>query len=102
MATLRMPRWLRRRDRDPTRSMTMVEHLEELRRRGFISLIAIVVAGIAGWVLYTPVLNFILGPLQTACLKLPLDQRSSPKCDQLFNFGVVGPFLIHLKVALYV
>ena len=102
MATLRIPRWLRRRDRDPTRSMTMVEHLEELRRRVFISLIAILVAGIVGWFLYQPVLDFILNPYIHACRALPVKQRGSLTCDQLYNFGVVGPFIIHLKIAIYV
>jgi sec-independent protein translocase protein TatC len=98
-----MPRWLRRRDRDPSRSMTMVEHLEELRRRVFISLIAIVVAAIAGWFLYNPILHLILGPYTDACQRLPLNRRPPgvSSCTHVFVQGVVGPFLIRLKIALY-
>src|SRR5580765_6037641 len=98
-----MPRWLRRRDRDPTRSMTMVEHLEELRRRVFISLIAIVAAAIVGWFLYNPILNLILGPYTDACRSLKPSQRPPGvnSCSHVFVQGVVGPFLIRLKIALY-
>lgn len=98
-----IPRWLRRTQRDPTSSMTMVEHLEELRRRVFISLIAIVVGAIFGWFLYQPILDLILGPYTHACRSLPL--RSRPpgigSCTHVFVQGVVGPFLIRLKIALY-
>ena len=98
-----IPRWLRRTDRDPTRSMTMVEHLEELRRRVFISLIAIVVGAIAGWFLYEPILHLILGPYTDACRSLPVRQRPPGvgSCSHVFVQGVVGPFLIRLKIALY-
>src|SRR6266540_1519909 len=97
-----VPTWLRRKDRDPARAMTMVEHLDELRRRVFISIIAIVLAAIAGWFLFQPVLRFILHPYTQACQALPKIQRPPTRCDQLVNAGVIGPFLIHLKIALYV
>src|SRR6266511_4081257 len=99
-----IPRWLRRKDRDPSRPMTMVEHLDELRRRILISIIAIVVAAIAGWFLYGPVFRVILGPYRHACQALPLDQRPPgiDSCSHVFVHGVVGPFLIRLKIALYV
>jgi len=84
--------------------MTMVEHLDELRRRILISIIAIVVAAIAGWFLYGPVFRVILGPYRHACQALPLDQRPPgiDSCSHVFVHGVVGPFLIRLKIALYV
>ncbi len=84
--------------------MTMVEHLEELRRRILISLIATAVAAIAGWFLYGPVFRLILGPYTHACLQLPVAQRPPgiDSCRHVFVHGVVGPFLIRLKIALYV
>jgi sec-independent protein translocase protein TatC len=103
MATLRMiPRWLRRRDHDPSRSMTMVEHLEELRRRVFISVIAVVLAAIIGWFLSEPTLHLILKPYVAACRSLPPAQHPPTRCNQLILPGVVGPFLVRLKLALYV
>lgn len=104
MATIRIPRWLRKTERDPSRSMTMVEHLEELRRRVFICLIAIAIGGIAGWFLYNPVLHLILNPYTDACRSLPLGSRPPglKSCEHVFVQGVVGPFLVRLKIALYV
>ena len=98
-----IPKWLRRKDRDPTQSMTMVEHLEELRRRVFISLIAIVAGAIIGWFLYNPILELILGPYTHACQSLAPGQRPPglKSCEHVFVQGVVGPFLIRLKIALY-
>src|SRR5215211_2847412 len=100
---MRLPRWLRRKDRDPSRAMTMVEHLEELRRRVFICLIAIVVGAIAGWFLYGPVFRILLHPYTAACLDLPRTQRPPgiDSCRHVFLHGVLGPFLIRLKIALY-
>src|SRR5438874_9616881 len=97
-----VPTWLRRKDRDHARAMTMVEHLEELRRRVFISIIAVVFAAIAGWFLFPPVLHFIIHPYTQACWALPKPDQPPTRCDQLVNAGVIGPFLIHLKVALYI
>ena len=104
MATMRIPRWLRKKDRDPARSMTMTEHLEELRRRVFICLIAVSVAAIVGWFLYTPVFNLILNPYTSACQKLPIGSRppGARSCEHVFVQGVVQPFLIHVKIAFYV
>src|SRR5436190_21496724 len=98
-----VPGWLRRKDRDPSRAMTMVEHLEELRRRVFICLIAIVVGAIVGWFLYNPVFHVILHPYENACRHLPRNQRPPGfnSCSHVFLHGVLGPFLIRLKIALY-
>jgi sec-independent protein translocase protein TatC len=98
-----VPGWLRRRHRDPSRAMTMVEHLEELRRRVFISLIAIVIGAIAGWFLYNPVFHLILHPYTGACLHLPRAERPPGvnSCHHVFLHGVLGPFLVRLKIALY-
>jgi len=84
--------------------MTMVEHLEELRRRVFICLIAIAVGGVVGWFLYNPVLNLILHPYTEACRSLPIGSRppGAKSCEHVFVQGVVGPFLVRLKIALYV
>jgi sec-independent protein translocase protein TatC len=84
--------------------MTMVEHLEELRRRVFIALIAIAAGAIVGWFLYNPVLHFILHPYTAACRSLPIGSRppGARSCEHVFVQGVVGPFLIRLKIAMYV
>jgi sec-independent protein translocase protein TatC len=81
--------------------MTMVEHLEELRRRVFIAFIAIAVAAIAGWLLYGPVFTFLLHSYTVACQHLPAKNQPPQGCDAVVVSGVVEPFLIRLKVSMY-
>ena len=70
--------------------MTLVEHLTELRNRIIISLVAVAVGGIAGFVLYEPVLDILQDPY---C-------QISEEC----TFVVTDPlesFSIRLKVSAY-
>ena len=60
---------VRRRDR--SRSMTVIQHLEELRTRVFIALIAVGLAAIGGWLLFPPVFKFLLHSYKQACEALP-------------------------------
>src|SRR5919197_5733956 len=98
-----IPRWLQRKDRDPARAMTMVEHLEELRRRVFVALIALVVAAIVGWFLHGPVFRFLLHSYRDACLHLPAANRPPGRdpCHHVFGSSILEPFLIRVKIALY-
>lgn len=70
--------------------MTVIEHLEELRRRLIISIAAIVAGSIAGWFLYDPVLRLLLDPYRRA--------TGNPEADLVF-LGVAEPFLVRLKAA---
>jgi sec-independent protein translocase protein TatC len=81
--------------------MTMVEHLDELRRRVFISIIAIVVGAIAGWFVYGPVFNFLIHSYTEACRHLPAARRPPQGCQAVVVSGVVEPFIIRLKVSTY-
>jgi len=81
----------------------MVEHLEELRRRVFISLIAIAVGLAVGWFLYQPVFDYLRHFYTSACLGLPKPSRPPKGCNTLFvTGGVVQPFLFRFKISLYV
>jgi sec-independent protein translocase protein TatC len=71
------------------RRMTLIQHLEELRRVLIISLIAWVAGSIIGLVLSGVVIDLLIRPLQY--LNQPLHY-----------FGVMGYFTIHLKVGLMV
>ena len=51
-----MPRTRRR--RDPAQVMSIVEHLEELRSRIIVSLIAVGVGATIGWVFFHPIFDF--------------------------------------------
>src|ERR1044071_3446473 len=54
--------------------MTLVEHLTELRRPLFISIIAIVLGGIVAFIFYNHILSFLLPPY---CQALPKGKACS-------------------------
>ncbi len=76
--------------------MTLVEHLEELRRRIIRSFIAVVVASIAGFFLWDRVLNLLTNPLPDIAAKLPHTHGG----QKLITTDIGEPFLIALKLAL--
>ncbi len=80
--------------------MTLVEHLEELRSRLFVCLIAIGLASIIGWFLYAPVLNFLQKPYCDTIHNLPTGTRPPAGCDFVFT-GVLEPIVIKLKVVVF-
>ena len=57
-----IPRFLRRSEAERTGTMSVMEHLEELRRRIVISGIAILVGAVVGWFLYPFVLDLLRDP----------------------------------------
>ena len=73
--------------------MTLVEHLEELRRRVLISLAAVVVGSVGGWFLYSPVLRLLVEPYRKATGK--------PELDLVFT-GVAEPFLLRVKISAFI
>lgn len=81
--------------------MTVVEHLEELRSRVVVSLLALVVGTAAGWLLYPWVFDFLKGFYTEACLKLPVANQPPKGCEDLFIQGVTEPFLIRVKVSMF-
>jgi sec-independent protein translocase protein TatC len=90
---------LRRRPRPD--AMTVVEHLEELRSRLIISLVAVAVAGIGGWFLYRPVVNLMTNPYCNFMRSHPAFafDRADP-CKLVFS-SPLQPFLVKLKVAVF-
>ena len=73
--------------------MTLVEHLEELRRRLMYALLAVAVASVAGWFLYAPVLRVLVGPYRRA--------TGSTETRLVFQ-SVTEPFLLRLKVGAFI
>src|ERR1700677_3456538 len=79
-------------------SMTLLEHLAELRKRVLIMALAVVFTSIAGWFLYEPVLSFVHESYKNFCHAHPGKLISC-------NFLVLGPtegFLTRLKIASYI
>ena len=79
--------------------MTMVEHLTELRTRLIISVIAVLVTSIIGFVFYSQILEFLTDPYKKAVLALPADKRPPGALAGVLVFdSPVAPFLTFLKV----
>jgi sec-independent protein translocase protein TatC len=89
-----------RRSTDAQGNMTLVEHLEELRSRLFICLIALGLASIVGWFLYGPVLHLLQNPYCETIDALPKSSRPPAGCDFVFT-GVLEPIIIKLKVVVF-
>jgi sec-independent protein translocase protein TatC len=79
--------------------MTLMEHLAELRTRIVISLVAIAICALVGFVLYPQLLNWISGPYRTATAA---HVKTCPKrgCD-LITTDVLQPFIVRLRLASY-
>src|ERR671919_2063341 len=85
----------RRRGRRPVSSMTIVEHLDELRSRLIFSGAAFLTISIAAFVFYEPLLDFLTHPL----CALPQDILDEmPQGCRLIFTRVIGGFLFRLKV----
>ncbi len=79
------------------KEMTMVQHLRELRKRIFRSLLAVGVCAITLLVFYEPVLRMLTRPYRDVCNK-----RTDFKCDgSLFTLGPLDGLTARMKVATY-
>jgi len=82
--------------------MTVVEHLDELRRRLFIILIAVGLAAIMGFVFFDRLLELLLGPYREALRQLPEGVRpEGALAGRLVYSGPLDPFLTFLKVGFF-
>ena len=92
----------RRRRRDRDGSMTVVEHLEELRKRIFIALVAVGLTSILGFVFFDRILDLLLRPYQEALAQLPAAARPPGALEgKLIYSGPIDPFLTFLKVGFF-
>ncbi len=96
-----IPERFRRKPRDPDATMSLVEHLEELRRRLVTALVAVAAGSVIGWILYDRVLALLLEPYCDYWLTVPADVRPSQSCT-LFFTGAVDSVLIKLKLVAFI
>jgi sec-independent protein translocase protein TatC len=88
-----------RRRRERTPAMTVVEHLDELRRRLVISALAVLLASLVGLVFSQWILDFLIEPYQEALRQLPEDVRPPGSLGEGLVFsGPAGGFVAILKV----
>jgi len=81
---------------NPDGSMTLVEHLAELRRRLVVSVLAVGAGGLICWILYESILTFLEHPLCRA-----LRARGGPGGCHLYIFSPLDPLAIRFKVSVY-
>jgi sec-independent protein translocase protein TatC len=92
-----IPRLRRRTPEQRTGTMTLIEHLEELRHRVVLSFIALLGGAAVGWFLYPTFLDLITHPFCDYVTSLPKDQRPPTGCD-LVASGALDPLTVKLKV----
>ena len=94
MAKQRRLRVLALDDPDP-KEMSIIDHLDELRSRLIVSLVAIAVASVAGWFAFDPILSLLQRLLPT--------QGVLPGFQGLFVVNTLtGAFTFRLKIAIIV
>ena len=94
------PRLRRRSEDEHAGTMTLVEHLDELRHRLIVCCIAIAGAAVIAWFLYGPVLHLLLRPYCDYVHSLPEKVQPATGC-RLAYFGALEPMLIKLRIVLY-
>jgi sec-independent protein translocase protein TatC len=80
--------------------MTVVEHLQELRRRIIICLWAVAGSGVVAWFLYEPFKQLLRDPYCQFVDQNP-SLRPPTGCDLVVS-GPVDPMLVKLKVVLFI
>ncbi|MEP7055760.1 MAG: twin-arginine translocase subunit TatC [Actinomycetota bacterium] len=82
---------------DDASRMTLAEHLIELRKRLLISMIAVAVGAVVGFLLWNRILDFMTAPL---CRLPEAKQSLSGKCE-VYAFDVLQPIAVRLRVAVF-
>jgi sec-independent protein translocase protein TatC len=93
-------RWRRRWHRDPEGTMSLVEHLEELRYRLIVSLAAVVAGATVGWFLYERLVDVLQDPYCDYLEGVPDAQRVTEECTFVFS-GVLDAPVIKLKMVAF-
>jgi len=89
---------IRRRRQNPDGTMTVVEHLTELRSRLIISVAAVIVGMAIAWPLYRPVFNILSNPFCSFMQHHPhLAQNPKNPCALVY-LSVIEPFLVKIKL----
>ena len=92
---------LRRRTTDQrTGTMTLIEHLEELRHRVIVMFIAILAGSVVGWFLYGTFIDLVRDPFCDYIARQPAAQRPPTGCQLVFS-GAVEGLIVKLKVVVF-
>src|SRR5688572_29072886 len=97
---------LRRRRRPKDGTMTLVGHLDELRKRLTICLLAVAVCSVVGFMFFDRILGFLVEPYCDALASLPeaarplANQDPGRQCTLIYS-GPTDPFLTFLKIGFF-
>jgi sec-independent protein translocase protein TatC len=94
---------LRRRGQppEPAGTMTVVEHLTELRKRLVISVGGVFLGMVGGWFLYRPVFNLMSNPFCQFMTKHPNLAADPRNPCRLVYLSVTEPFIVKIKVVAF-
>ena len=81
--------------------MTLVEHLEELRHRLIVCIVAVAGGAVVGWFLYGPVLDLILNPYCDYWQTIPPKHRINQTCSLFFQ-GPLGAMMVKIKIVVFI
>jgi sec-independent protein translocase protein TatC len=81
-------------------TMTVVEHLEELRSRIVVSLVALALGSVVGWFLFEPFKALVVHPYCNYVRTLPPGSRPPAGCNLVFN-GLLDAMLVKLKIVVF-
>ena len=96
-----IPERLRRRSEpDPDGTMTLVDHLSELRFRLIVAISAIGVGAIAGWFLFDRVIDLLIEPYCDYRRTVPRGLLATRDCALFFS-GALEPLLIKFKLVAF-
>src|SRR6266550_1891115 len=89
----------KRDDGQRTGTMTVVEHLEELRHRIIVCLYAVAIGSVVGWFLYPHFMSLIRAPF---CNYITANPALAPptKCDLVYS-GPLDGMLVKIKVVVF-
>jgi sec-independent protein translocase protein TatC len=87
----------RRRARDAEGSMTLVEHLEELRYRLIVAIIGVALGGAVAWFFFDRLRELLQEPYCDYWRTVPEGLRATKRCAFFFS-GALDPVLIKLKL----
>jgi sec-independent protein translocase protein TatC len=82
-------------------TMTLLQHLEELRRRLVICILAVAGGAFVGWFLYGPVLNLVLNPYCDYWKTTDPKTRIVQSCSLFFN-EPLGAMVVKLKIVVFI
>jgi sec-independent protein translocase protein TatC len=88
----------RRRRKNPTGTMTLVEHLGELRTRLMVAIGAVAVGAVIGWFMYEPIFNFLRHGFCTFMSQHPELAVDPKEPCRLAYTTILEPFTTKIKV----